>query len=71
MKDEIDSVPMILQTPPIAAVDHRMREVRQMFHRSLACWASDVLLLRQARMHDMTWHVEGSPMWLGVNSNAA
>ena len=30
-------------------------EIRQMFHRVLAGWASDVLILRQSQLHVMKW----------------
>jgi hypothetical protein len=70
MKDGIDSVPMMLQTPSMEALEERLRDVQRMFHRSLACWASDVLQLRQARLHHFTWQSRDRG-WSDVKNHAA
>lgn len=65
------TLPMILHTPSIRVTEDRLGQVRQMFHRTLATWASDVLLLRQARLHQMRWQQRPVTPWYGVHSKAA
>lgn len=55
MNEATGSVPMKLMTPPLDQVEQRIKQTRNLFHRTLSCWASDVLVLRKARLHQFTW----------------
>jgi hypothetical protein len=37
-----------------------LREVRSLFHRTLASWASDMLLLQRRGLHQPTWETAAS-----------
>lgn len=71
MKDRIDTVPMMLQTPSTETLNRALSNAQQMFHRSLACWASDVLQLRQAKLHHLRWRAVDQVGWNDVHNHAA
>jgi hypothetical protein len=47
--------------PSAAACDRYVTDARQIFHRTLASWASDVLVLRQQGLHEPAWTARQSP----------
>lgn len=71
MKEKIDTVPMMLQTPSNEATAQQLRETQRMFHRSLAAWASDVLLLRKANLHQFAWRSDDGMTFNSAHTHAA
>ncbi len=55
MNEASDNLPMILQAPSVPMTQQRVQEARRLFHRTLASWASDVLILRHAKRHLIAW----------------
>lgn len=49
------TLPLKLRDPLPVQVERQIMDARRMFHRSLGLWASDVLRLKHAKLHCMTW----------------
>jgi hypothetical protein len=64
-------VPQKLQAPKPIDAERQLMEIKRLFHRSLASWASDVLLLKHARLHCMTWRAADAPAWPTTDTRAA
>ena len=51
-------VPMMSAASDLQAAQ-AVRDAQEMFRRTLACWASDMLMLRHRGLHEATWTPAG------------